>query len=172
MLPTPYSDLVSYLDSQPGFEGISDSAVNMASDDVISMLFSHVRPFIAKSKSKAKLSEYLDYGLRSYDSAVLSGVIDNDLLDNDMISRISEEFGVWEAIRSMLAANKEADEVVLKKVISESEGLGLCILASRLELSYELFISIVERKDKNANRILVKRADIPEEWKIVLALAG
>jgi hypothetical protein len=172
MLPLPYQDLLAHLDAIPGFRGIATKAVEMGVEDTIAMLFPHVRPYVAKVSSKDKLNQYLGYGLRSYDSAVLSGVIDNELLDNDMIGKISEEFGIWESIRAMVAANREADNKLLKTIVSESEGLGLCVMAARLHLDYDLFISIVERKDSNANRILTRREDLPEEWKVIIALAG
>lgn len=172
MLPLPYVDLLDYLETIPGFRGITEKATYMSTEDIISMLFSYIRPFVAEVKAKDKLNKYLDYGLKSYDSAVISGVIDNDLLDNDMIGKLSEEFGVWETIRSLIAANPNAEEAVLQKMIAESEGLGLCILAAKLELTYPIFIAVVEKKDKNANRILSRRQDLPQEWRVIIALVG
>lgn len=172
MLPLPYQDLLAHLDVMHGFQGIATKAEEMGVEDTIAMLFPYIRPYISNVSSREKLNQYLSYGLRSYDSAVLSGVIDNELLDNDMIGKISEEFGIWESIRTMVAANKEADNKLLQTIVSESEGLGLCVLAARLHLDYDLFISIVERKDSNANRILTRREDLPEEWKVIIALSG
>lgn len=172
MLPIPYRDLVAELDAQSGSNGFAEKVESMGAEDAIAMLFSHIRSFVAKTQSKDKLNQYLDYGLKSYDSAVLSGVIDNDLLDNTMIAKISEEFGVWETIHSMVAANQNAEEAVLYRVIEESQGLSLCILAARLQMSYDIFLALVNRNDKNANRVLLRRFDIPEEWKIIIALSS
>lgn len=170
MLPPPYSDLVKYLESYLPNPGITAAVEQMSKDDAISMLFSHIRKFVSEVADKRTLNVYLDYGLKSYDSGVISGVIDNDLLDNDMIGKISEQFGIWETIQSLVATNKSAEASLLDRIIKDSEGLGLCVIASRVDLDYSLFVKLVERKDKNANKILLRRSDLPLEWKVLIGL--